>query len=255
MSKWVRYQHKGQVGFGTLSDGRIEEHSGDMFAGAVATGQTVGLDEVELLTPSVPSKMVALCNNFHALVTKLGMATPSEPAYFLKPNNSFHPHGKPIRRPAWYKGKVIFEGELGLVIGRTCKEVAVEHALDYLFGCTCINDVTSIDLLNKDPSFTHWTRAKAPDTFGVFGPCIATVLDPSALVVKSSLNDTERQNYPISNMVFSAAQLISSISHDMTLNPGDVVACGTSVGVGSMKPGSRIEISIEGIGSLINTFE
>ena len=255
MTHWARYTHAGETGFGTLQDDRITEHHGELFDDPQPSGRELGLHEVELLTPVQPSKMVALANNFHGLLAKTGGAVPEEPLYFFKANSSFHPTGKPIRRPRGYAGKIIFEGELGLVIGRTCRDVEEDEALQYLFGCTCINDVTAIETLNEDPAFQQWTRCKAADTFGVMGPVVATGLDPGALRVRAMLNGQERQNYPITDMVFTPAQLISRISRDMTLLPGDVIACGTNVGVGSLRPGNTIEIAVDGIGSLVNVFE
>ena len=214
MSHWARYRHAGSIRFGILDGETLYEHSGDLFADPVPTGASAPLAEVELLTPCLPSKMIALAHNFHASLAKAGAKAPEHPLYFLKPNNSFHPTGKPIRKPAAYEGKVIFEGELGLVIGRECHDVTADAALDYLFGCTCVNDVTSIGLLKADPAFVQWTRCKAADTYGVFGPVIATGLDPGSLRVRAVLNGQERQNYPISDMVFSPAELISRISQD-----------------------------------------
>ena len=250
--RWVRFEFRGEVCFGTLAGEVITEHAGDMFVDPLQTGREIALAEVELLIPTLPSKCVALANNFHALISKAGLTIPDEPLYFLKANSSLSPTGKPIRRPVGYQGKIIFEGELGLVMGKTCRDVEVDDALAYLFGCTCVNDVTSIELLNKNPTFQQWTRSKAADTFGVLGPAIATGIDPGKLVVKAHLNGQERQNYPVADMVFTPAELISHISKDMTLLPGDVIACGTSVGVGSMKPDSLIEISIEEVGTLRN---
>jgi 2-keto-4-pentenoate hydratase/2-oxohepta-3-ene-1,7-dioic acid hydratase in catechol pathway len=149
---------------------------------------------------------------------------------------------------------VVFEGELGIVIGKTATAVAEADALDHVFGYTCANDVTVADILNRDASFAQWVRAKGFDTFCPMGPVVATGLDPATLVVTTVLNGEERQNYPISDMRFSVQQLVSLISQDMTLNPGDVILCGTSVGVGSMKPGSQVEIGIDGIGTLSNRF-
>jgi 2-keto-4-pentenoate hydratase/2-oxohepta-3-ene-1,7-dioic acid hydratase in catechol pathway len=111
------------------------------------------------------------------------------------------------------------------------------------------------DIIQRDPTFPQWCRAKGFDTFCPLGPVIATGLDPAMLVVRTILNGEVRQDYPINDMVFSVAQLVSKISKDMTLNPGDVLLCGTSVGVGSMRPGSTIEIEIDGIGKLKNRFE
>jgi len=128
-------------------------------------------------------------------------------------------------------------------------------ALNYVFGYTAANDVTVADILNRDASFAQWVRAKGLDTFCPFGPAIATDLDPVTLVVKTILNGDVRQDYPISDMRFSVQQLVSLISNDMTLYPGDIILCGTSVGVGSMKPNSVIEIEIAGIGKLVNDFK
>jgi 2-keto-4-pentenoate hydratase/2-oxohepta-3-ene-1,7-dioic acid hydratase in catechol pathway len=128
-------------------------------------------------------------------------------------------------------------------------------AASYIFGYTCVNDVTAIDILNQDTGFKQWTRAKGFDTFGVFGPAIATDLDPAKLSVRTILNDQERQNYLVADAIFSPAQLISLISREMTLEVGDVIACGTSIGVGTMKPGSTVSIVIDGIGTLTNRFE
>lgn len=255
MAHWIRFEHQGGVGFGVIQNDTIRIHSGDMFAGAQPSGTTVSLAAVKALTPTQPSKMVALWNNFHALAAKLGNPVPPEPLYFLKGNNSFLAHGETIRVPASYSGKVVYEGELGIVIGRRCTAVSEAQAPGCIFGYTCINDVTAAEIVNKDATFAQWARAKSFDTFGVFGPVVATGLDPSKLTVRTILNDQERQNYAVADMIFAPAMLVSMISHDMTLEPGDVIACGTSVGVGSMKPGSRISVVIEGIGTLSNRYE
>ena len=255
MPLWVRFSHAGQTGFGTLDGEAITVHAGDMFAAPMATGHTIPLAEAKLLTPSVPSKMFALWNNFHALATKLELATPSTPLYLLKANNSFLGTGETINRPRSYAGPVVYEGELGIVIGKTCKDVAEENADDAIFGYTCINDVTAAKILKEDPSFDQWSRAKSFDGFGVFGPAIATGLKPEVLSVRTVLNGMERQSYPIADMIFPPRRLVSLISRDMTLVPGDVICCGTSVGVGSMKePRNIVEVTIEGIGTLRNEF-
>ena len=164
-------------------------------------------------------------------------------------------NGGTIRRPASYDGRVVYEGELGIVIGRTCTAVSEEQAREHIFGYTCVNDVTALQLINEDPAFPQWTRAKSFDTFGPFGPTVVTGLDPSALTVRTLLNGRERQSYPVSDMIFPPETLVSRISHDMTLCPGDVIACGTSVGVLPMRPGMTVEVVIDGIGTLQNTFE
>ena len=126
---------------------------------------------------------------------------------------------------------------------------------DHIFGYTCINDVTAVDLISKNQTFAQWTRAKSFDGFGAFGPVVATGLDAASLRVRTVLDGQERQNYPVSDMIFPPARLVSLLSQDMTLMPGDVIACGTSVGVGTMKnPTNTVEVSIDGVGTLGNVF-
>ena len=255
MTYWLRYTHQGAIGFGTLEGDTVRVHAGDMFAGATPTGATLKRAEVELLAPCVPSKMPALWNNFYERAAKEGQTIPVHPLYFLKGNNSFCAAGTMIRKPAGFEGKVIFEAELGIVIGKRCSAVSEADAPGYVFGYTCINDVTAVELLRADPSFQHWVRAKSFDTFCPFGPTITTGIDPAGLRVQAILNDQQRQDYPVADMIFSPAQLVSLISHDMTLEPGDIIACGTSVGAGSMKPGSTIRVDIAGVGTLENRYE
>jgi len=252
---WVRFDAGGSHGFGTLDGDTITVHDGDMFDGARATGETVSLSNAALLIPCVPSKMICLWNNYNALREKLGAPMPGSPLFFLKAPNAFLAHGQTIRRPASYDGPVVYEGELGIVIGRQASAISADEAGAHIFGYTCINDVTAGKIISENESFAQWTRAKSFDTFGVFGPAIATGLDPMSLRIQTVLNGEERQNYPVSDMIFPPHELVARLSHDMTLMPGDVIACGTSIGVGSMKqPENTVEIIIEGIGTLSNTY-
>jgi 2-keto-4-pentenoate hydratase/2-oxohepta-3-ene-1,7-dioic acid hydratase in catechol pathway len=255
MPLWARVVHEGRECFGTTDSDTLRVHAGNMFADPQPTGETIALARAKLLTPATPSKMIGLVDNYRALVAKLGHAIPAEPLYFLKANSAFLAGGDTIRVPASYAGKVIFEGELGIVISKRCRAVSQADAANCIFGYTCVNDVTAIELIGKDPGFAQWARAKSFDTFGVFGPLIATGLDPEKLVVRTILNGQERQNYPVADIVFGPVALVSLISQDMTLEAGDVIACGTSVGVGSMKAGSTVSIVIDGIGELTNRFE
>jgi 2-keto-4-pentenoate hydratase/2-oxohepta-3-ene-1,7-dioic acid hydratase in catechol pathway len=255
MAHWVRFQHAGKKSFGQVVGERIAVYSGDLFNSPLATGESINLAETVIDIPCTPSKMIAMVDNFHALVTKLEHAIPHEPLYFLKGNNSFLAANQVIRVPKSYAGKVVYEGELGIVIGKHCHEASETQAAQAIFGYTCINDVTAIEILNRDPGYAQWTRSKSFNTFGVFGPYIATDIDPSKLIIKTVLNDQERQNYPVADMIFPPAKLVSLISQDVPLEPGDIIACGTSVGVGSMKPGSQVSIIIEGVGRLDNRFE
>jgi 2-keto-4-pentenoate hydratase/2-oxohepta-3-ene-1,7-dioic acid hydratase in catechol pathway len=251
---WIRFLHLDTVRFGTLEGDKIRVFKGDMFDAPSRTDIALNLAEVTLLTPVVPGKVLAMWNNFHALGQKLGLAPPPEPLYLMKPPTSYLAPGATIRKPR-VDAKVAFEGELAIVIGATCSGVSVDNALDHVFGYTCANDVTVGDIIGRDPTFPQWVRAKGFDTFCPFGPVIATGLDPAMLVVRTLLNGEVRQDYPVNDMVFSVAQLVSMISQDMTLEPGDLLLCGTSVGVGSMRPGSTVEVDIDGIGKLVNRFE
>jgi 2-keto-4-pentenoate hydratase/2-oxohepta-3-ene-1,7-dioic acid hydratase in catechol pathway len=210
---------------------------------------------VRLLAPCQPGKIVALWNNFHALAAKLGSPVPPEPLWFLKSTTAVIGPGDTIRRPAHFDGKVIFEGEIGIVIGRRASGVTEAEAPAHILGYTCVNDVTAVDLLKKDATFDQWSRAKSFDTFCPLGPAIATGLDPAVLEVRVVLNGEERQRYPVADMVFPPARLVALLSRDVTLEPGDVIACGTSVGVGTMKPGSAVTVAIAGIGELANRYE
>lgn len=255
MTHWIRFEHGGVTGFGKLENDRISVHKGDMFESPIATGEELSSDQVTPLAPTAAGKMLGLWNNFHALAAKLNAKIPLEPLYFMKANGSYLGTDAIIRKPPSYDGKVAFEGELGIVIARECRAISEAEAVSHIFGYTCINDVTAAELIGRDATFAQWTRAKSFDTFGVFGPVVTTGLDPSTLSIRTVLNDQERQNYPLSDMILGPVKIVSMISQDMTLHAGDVICCGTSVGVGSMKPGSTIEVTIDGIGTLRNRYE
>jgi 2-dehydropantoate 2-reductase len=256
MVQWLRFERNGRLEFGTLKDGEIAIHKGDMFTGASPTGETARLSDVRVRTPCDPSKMICLWNNFHQLAAKNSFQVPDEPLYFLKAPNAYLPAGEPIVRPKAYDGKIVYEGELGVVIGKKCSMVSEADAPNYIFGYTCVNDVTAADILKKNPTFDQWVRAKSFDTFGAFGPVIATGLDPMKLSIRTILNGQERQNYPVSDMFFPPHKLVSMVSRDMTLMPGDIISCGTSLGAGVMRDANNvIEIAIDGVGTLSNRFD
>jgi 2-keto-4-pentenoate hydratase/2-oxohepta-3-ene-1,7-dioic acid hydratase in catechol pathway len=254
MALWMRFEAAGTEHFGTLEGDRLTVWRGDMFADPQPTSMHFPLTGVRVLTPCKPGKMIGLWNNFHERAEKEGLQAPSHPLYFLKANSCFAAHGETIRRPTDYAGMVVFEAELGIVIGHRASCIDPAAAAAAIFGYTCVNDVTARDLMRLDPAFVHWTRAKSFDSFGVFGPTIATGLDPAALRVRAVISGAERQNYPVSDMFFSPAEIVSRISHDMSLEPGDVIACGTSVGAGALADGDTVEVAIAGVGRLINRF-
>ena len=251
---WARFRdHEGLEGFGTWSDGTIAEHGGDLFASPRPTGRTLTADSYRLLAPCAPTKIIALWNNFAALAAKLGKQAPIHPLFLIKPASSLAGPGDEIVRPRSYAGKIVFEGELAIVIGRRCKDVSVAEAPAHIFGYTCINDVTAADVLNETPDFAQWCRAKSYDSFACLGPVIATHVDHDHARVRTLVDGALRQDYPLADMIFSPAAVVAMVSQDMTLLPGDVIACGTSLGVGSIKEGAQVEVQIDGIGSLVNS--
>lgn len=254
MALWLRFAHQGSTGFGMVDKDTIQVCSGDLFAGAKMTGERLALDAVMVLPPCQPTKMLGLWNNFSARAEVEKLQRPEHPLWFVKTNNCFMAHGEPIRRPAGYEGPVVFEGELGVVIGKACRGISEAEADSCIFGYTCVNDVTARQILRCDPSFPQWSRAKSFDTFGPFGPVIATGIEPDALSVRTLVNGEEKQSYPVADMFFRPRAIVSRLSQDMTLMPGDIIACGTSLGAGPIQEGDLVEIVIDGVGRLANRF-
>jgi len=252
--KWLRFQRDGGAAFGTLAGDLVQVHQGEMFGGATPTGEQLPAAGLQWLTPCEPGKIIGLWNNFRAAAEKNQWAVPAEPLYFLKASSSALAHGQPIPVPAGYDGRVAYEGELAIVIGRRAKAVSVAEAPAHIFGFTCANDVTAMELIGRDPSFPQWARAKGMDGFGAFGPVIETGFDAATATLRTLVAGRERQNYALADMFFPPAELVSRLSADMTLEPGDVILCGTSLGVLPMKPGTLVEVVIDGIGTLANTY-
>ncbi len=253
--KWLRFAHQGRVGLGQLVGDTVHLHTGQMFENPQPTGDTLPLSEVELLAPCHPGKVIALWNNFKAAAEKNGWSAPSEPLYFLKSPNSYSHHLQAVMRPAPDIGRVVYEAELGIVIGRRGRDIPVENADQHIFGFTCVNDVTAIELLRSDSSFEQWTRAKNFDGFTPFGPWIETDLDCTKAMVSAKVNGRERQNYPVTDMFFSPQALVAKLSRGMTLEAGDIISCGTSLGAMPWQNDAVVEVSIEGIGTLSNTMK
>lgn len=255
MTNWVRCIHDGRKALGVIEGDRVVFHEGELFGTTRATGASASLSEVTLTTPCDPGKLLGLWNNFHERARVEGLTRPPHPLYFVKTPNCYLAHGQTIRQPRGHDGPVVFEGELGVVIGGRCIHVSPDEADAYIFGYTCVNDVTARSVLKADPSFVQWVRAKSFDTFGVFGPGIVTGIDPDALVVRTLVNGVEKQNYPVADMFVRPREIVSLLSQDMTLMPGDIIACGTSVGTEPMPLGCTVEIVIDGVGTLANRFE
>lgn len=259
MAYWLRFLLQGTEEYGlTAGHGMpIEIMAGDLFADPRPTGRSVALDQVTLLPPVSPSKIIALWNNSRSSAEKQKLDPPTTPLYFIKTPNTHLAPGAAIRKPRSYDGRVIFEAELGIVIGKTCRDIAESEAADAVFGYTCVNDVTALQIIRENASFAQWSRAKNFDSFTPMGPWIATDITPEilpGLAIRAELNGRERQNYPVSDLFFSPPQLVSLLSRDMTLVPGDVISCGTGPGSLPMKPGDKIDIIIDRIGRLSNDY-
>ncbi|SIO13240.1 fumarylacetoacetate hydrolase family protein [Paraburkholderia phenazinium] len=252
MDIWMRFMSgDGGIVFGRVEGGYLHEYAS--LDQRVPTGEVLSTRALTPLAPCAPGKIVALWNNYHALAAKLDKPVPAHPLFLLKSAGSVIGDGATIRRPASYAGKIVYEGELGIVIGRRCRDADLAEAAASIFGYTIVNDITAADLLNENPHFPQWCRAKGFDTFCGLGPAIVSGFDWQAGRVVTTLDGVERQNYPLADMVFSPAQQVSLISQDLTLEPGDVIACGTSLGVGSIKDGATVAVTIAGIGTLSNT--
>ncbi len=235
--------------FGIVENNIIIEIEGTPFDSFTIKDKKHNLDEVKLLAPCVPSKIVAIGLNYKDHADEMNKKIPDDPMLFLKPSSSVIAHEENIIYPSHMSSRVDFEGELAVIIKKEAKNVNQDDALSYVLGYTCLNDVTARDLQSKDVQFT---RAKGFDTFAPIGPWIETTLDPFDLEIKTFLNGELKQHSNTSNLIFAVPKLISFISSVMTLYPGDVISTGTPSGIAPMKPGDRVEVEIQGIGILKN---
>jgi len=246
--KIVRYHDGSKTYWGVVEGDAIREMDGDPFGHFHLTSKIKGIGEVKLLSPCLPSKIVALGVNYRDHAEEMKSALPQDPLLFLKPSTAVIGPGEAIVHPKMSK-RVDYEAELAVVIGKLAKRVSEGSSMDYILGYTCLNDVTARDLQPKDG---QWTTAKGFDTFAPIGPWIVTDIDPRHLEISSYLNGERRQHSNTKNLIFGPHRLVSFISHVMTLLPGDVIATGTPSGIGPMAIGDKIDVVIEGIGTLSN---
>ena len=220
-----------------------------LYSGVELTGEQHSLADVRLLAPVIPrSKVVGIGRNYADHATELGNDVPDHPLAFLKPNTSVIGPHEPIVYPTETED-LHFEGELGVVIGRICRDVPEDKASEVVYGYTVVNDVTARDLQKTDD---QWARAKGFDSFCPLGPWIETELDPGDLAITTTLNGDVRQDSRTSLMLFGVPQLVAYVTSFTTLLPGDVIATGTPAGVGPMQPGDDVAVTVEGIGTLAN---
>lgn len=251
----LRYKYHDQIYYGFVEDDEIIELC-STFTDLVndelnIDGVRVKYNEVEILAPVAPSKIVNFGWTYAEHATETGgRANLAEPFLFLKPPSSLIPdQGEIILPSAHLTKQVELEGEVALIIGKRGKNIKEEEALDYVFGCTIFNDVTARDLTKSDPQFT---RGKGFDTFGPLGPYIVTGIDPSSLSIKTTLNGKVVQDGNTNQMSLSIPYLISWVSQVMTLEPGDVLATGSPSGSCPMKSGDKVIVEVEKLGKLTN---
>lgn len=248
--KIYRFIHKARKTTGILKEDNLYPIQGSMFRKFQTAKRGIPVGDVILLPPVLPSKIVAIGLNYKDHAMERGRALPDEPLIFLKPPSAVVGPKDIIVYPAMSK-RVDFEGELAVVIKKKASRLGPkDRPEDFILGYTCFNDVTARDLQTKDVQFT---RAKSFDTFAAIGPCIATGLDPSRLRIKTFLNGKLKQSGSTRNLIFPVPFLVWFVSNIMTLNPGDVITTGTPAGIGPMVPGDKVDVQIEGIGTLSNT--
>ena len=231
---------------------KIAEITGDpLYQRIELTGATHLVEDVRLLAPVIPrSKVIGIGRNYHDHAAEMGSEAPPEPMMFLIPNTAVVGPGDPVVMPP-QSDNVHYEGELAVVIGRLAKDLEPEDALRVVFGYTCANDVTARDLQRSDG---QWARAKGFDTFCPLGPWIETDLDPRDLTLTTRLDGEVVQDGHTGDMVHAVGALVSHASKAFTLLPGDVILTGTPAGVGPVRPGQRVEVEIEHLGTLSNPF-
>jgi 2-keto-4-pentenoate hydratase/2-oxohepta-3-ene-1,7-dioic acid hydratase in catechol pathway len=247
--KVARFSNGADPRFGIVDGPELVVLKGHpLVAGYQTTGERIPLKEVKLLAPTIPSKIVCIGKNFADHAAEIGEEVTEEPLIFFKPSSAIIGHGDAIVIPPQSK-QVELEAELCLVIGKLAKNVSEDKALEYLWGVTIANDVTARDLQFGDG---QWARSKAFDTFCPLGPWVETEFVPDGQVIESRVNGEVRQNVSITEMVHKIPFIISYVSKNMSLLPGDIILTGSPAGISVIKDGDMIECEIEGIGILSN---
>ena len=247
--KLARVEINGRARWGVVEGQRLRPAGGDPWTGLEPGQETLDLAGVRFLPPAEPTKIVCVAHNYKGLIEQIGEPRPKEPLIFLKPPSCLIGQGEAIVRPTWAE-RVIFEGELAVVMGARARSVSPEEALDKVLGYTCFNDVTEREMIERDR--LALCPAKGIDTFGPCGPFLVQGVDPNDLTLMTWLNGRLVQEGHTGACLFPVERLISFISHQMTLFPGDIVSTGTPDGVAALLPGDLVEVEIQGLGRLSN---
>jgi 2-keto-4-pentenoate hydratase/2-oxohepta-3-ene-1,7-dioic acid hydratase in catechol pathway len=253
MDRIYRLRDAGRSFYAIERAGKLYRTAGDDIFDGVRPGEPIpgGLAGAALLAPVRPSKIVCVGLNYRKHAAEVNKPLPAEPLLFIKPSTSVLDPDAPIKLPPGV-GRVDYEAELAVVIGRRAHRVPRAHAWDYILGLTCLNDVTARDLQNKE---SQYTRCKGFDTFAPLGPCIATGLNGEPRGVEGWLNGERRQASTTGDLIFGIDHLVEFITFVMTLEPGDVISTGTPSGIGPMKAGDVVTVRVEGVGDLRNQVE
>lgn len=244
---YCRFLYNGTLRYGMVDVDRVIELTGSFLEASHAPTNSVHyLSEVQLVSPVDPKQVVAIGLNYRAHAKELKLALPPEPMMFMVSPSAIAAPGEAIRL-ADGEHRIDYEGELAVVIGKEAYKVKADEAFDYIFGYTCAIDVSDRDLQHRDGQYT---RAKSFHTYKPIGPWIATNLDPNHLSLQLKQNNVVKQNTSTEDMIHHVDRIIETITDVMTLYPGDVVLTGTPSGVGPLSAGDKLELSIEGIGSL-----
>jgi 2-keto-4-pentenoate hydratase/2-oxohepta-3-ene-1,7-dioic acid hydratase in catechol pathway len=244
----IRFSQGESTKYGVFDGERISELEGKPFEAICETGNTYELEDVSLLAPVEPKKIVLVGLNFASHAAEIHQQTPKEPLIFFKPTSAIVASEETIELPV-QSGQVEIEAELTVVIGKTAKNVPQEQVSDHILGYTIANDVTARDIQFSD---LQWARSKAFDTFCPVGPWIETEFDPSNKRISSTINGETKQDASTSEMVYSPEYLVSYISQNFTLEPGDIILTGSPAGISKIASGDRVECTIEGIGTLVS---
>ena len=248
--KIYRVRYRKRILVGVLKEEFLFPVKGSIFGDFRIESSPVPIGEAKVLPPVVPSKIIGIAANYRGHAREMGRPLPAEPLIFMKPSTAVIGPLEAIVHPAMSE-RVDYEGELAVVIRKRTRMLRDEDPVsDRILGYACFNDVTARDLQKKDVQFA---RAKSFDTFAALGPCIVTDVDPGGLRLKTFLNGKLVQSGHTGDLIFSVPFLVRFLSRIMTLNPGDVIATGTPEGVGPMAPGDRVDVQIEGLGTLSNT--
>ncbi len=246
--KIFRFKLRDEILYGALEGKLLRELEGNPLENPRPGKNTYSLAEVKVLPPVLPSKIICLAYNFPSLAAERGVKLPREPIFFFKPPSSMVSHLEPVMLPSGARA-LVFQGEVGMVVGKRARKISLEEAEKFIFGFTAVNDITAVF---STPTYYQGGKPKAYDTFTPTGPCVLRTQGEVNFKIKTFVNAKIRQAASTSGMRFTPSRVLWYLSRVMTLEPGDLVCLGTPAGAGNLRPGDRVDVQIDGIGTLSN---